>query len=186
MKTFIFLLILIVALFGYIFFYASAPQSTDEIVEAQPVPTLERIEPNDTSAAIDEEITELVPAKHPENTQYVKQNNRTERETEIINDAPTQKKQALNRIRANDSQKLTPIQEDMTFMQLKEIIARINPKYPQDSITLDTPMRSLLRNDSQREAFVQEIARNFHINHAQLTHYMARNRLLWDWVNMLR
>lgn len=179
MKTFIFLLILIVALFGYIFFYASAPQSTDEIVEAQPVPTLERVEPNDTSAAIDEEITELVPVP-------AKQNNRTERETEIIDDAPSQKKQALNHIRANGSQKLTPIQEDMTFMQLKEIIARINPKYPQDSITLDTPMRSLLRNDSQREAFVQEIARNFHINHAQLTHYMTRNRLLWDWVNMLR
>lgn len=172
MKTFIFLLIAIVALFGYIFFTPSPQDHEEEIVPVAPAVTLASVEPNETTDTIDTEMAD---------TEMALLKNRMQRHaTTPARTAPTD---TTSPVVKND---LPAIQEDMTFLELRGIVHRINPDYPRHLITLDTPMRTLLPTRSEQEAFVEAIGRQFHLNASQTKHYMTKNRLLWDWVNMLR
>ncbi len=182
MKTFIFLLILIIALFGYIF-YTPAQQSTEKITEEQSAPTLEAVESDNTTDTIEEEMEHLRKSNKPGKEEPQAQSSkRSEKSTDesfrLTKNIQTQQGTANGT--------LPSIQEDITFVRIKEIIQRVNPHYPQSLIALNTPVASLLPAQSQKEAFEEEIASHFNINIAQVKHYMSKNRLLWDWVNMLR
>ncbi len=145
MKTFIFLAIVIIGLFGYILFYDKTASKGDS------TPSLEQLEKN----LLLENDTGGVYADEPFSAH---------RATEPIQ----------------------PISEDIAFEQVAEIILQINPCYRKEWITLNSSMYTLLPDSSAREAFAQKIARKLHLSDREREEAMRKNRILWDWVIMLR
>jgi len=156
MKTFIFLLILIIGLYYVIFTQkedAPAAAQTEQISmpASAPTPTLEAIE------TIGEDHAEVPPKSAP----------------------------AASSTPANHHS-LPTIEEDMTFLQLKSIIHTINPRYPQQRITLNSSIASLLPTQAARERFAREISAQFPISERDARNALGQKRLLWDWVNLFR
>jgi len=161
MKTFIFLLILIIGLYYVIFTQkedAPAAAQTEQISmpASAPAPTLEAIE------TIGEDHVSAQAAGKPPKS------------------AP-----AVSSTPANHHS-LPTIEEDMTFLQLKSIIHTINPRYPQQRITLNSSITSLLPTQAARERFAREISAQFAISERDARNALGQKRLLWDWVNLFR
>ena len=156
MKTFIFLIIIIIAFFSYIFMFSS---DTDTHIQPEP----ENIE------------TEMTNLESFEKSVY----ERAEKKPRLTS-------QNLEEIVELSGEKAQPISEQMTFDLLTKIIRQINQHYPQNLITLNTPMHSLLRTQEQKILFKEKITASFGIKANKVDGYMRKNKLLWDWVNVLQ
>lgn len=177
MKTFIFLLIVIIGLFAYILFYSSA--QTERIEE---IPSLEKVE------KIEREILHTVEQDTPnkiESKTDMKRRLPQHTDTTVPSDT-TDMHSMLTHSAESADETLSPISENITYEQLRAIVTESNPRYPKALITLDSPMRSLLPDDETKALFKAHIAETFHLNDEQIEHAMKKNRILWDWVNMLR
>ena len=156
MKTFIFLIIIIIAFFSYIFMFSS-----DSGTHIQPTP--ESME------------TEMTNLESFEKSVY----ERAEKKPRLTS-------QNLEEIVELSGEKAQPISEQMTFDLLTKIIRQINQHYPQNLITLNTPMHSLLRTQEQKTLFKEKVIASFGIKANKVDKYMQKNKLLWDWVNVLQ
>ena len=160
MKTFIFLSILIVAIFSYIFLFQE-PQGSEPRTKpaVTPVtPTLESIE-----AVQEEQKPAAKPATAPKTVE-------TEPSTIL---SPTQ-------------ERLDAIPEDDTFERLKKILQSLRPHYRYRNITLNTPISWFLHTEKDKKAFIDAVATEFHLSDEAVEKGIQKNRILWDWVNQLR
>ena len=162
MKTFIFLFMVIMAFFIYIFTgnagtKVKQPVSTPK---TDALPTLDDIE---------SEMEKTAPFETTASVIISKQQAISAPDTEPFNESA-----------------IPPISEHLTFDQLKNILLVCNPYYPKSSITLNTPVASILRTKAEKETFKSKIANTFHLNSREVEHYMQKNKLLWDWVNLLQ
>ncbi len=155
MKTFIFLIILIVAFFSYIFMFSP---KTQKAIPQQQKPKIE--------IANLESFEQSVYEKARKKPKLTSQN--LEEIADLSSNAPQ------------------PISEQMTFDLLKKIIHLINRHYPDQLITLNTPMRTLIRTPKERALFQQKVTATFNITQKDAQKYMQKNKLLWDWVNVLQ
>ena len=157
MKTFIFLLIVIVALFSYIFTSGGnniPSQQQPESIITQ-VPTLEMIE------------------ESPQHNYASELNSGTAYTDNLDEDMIYNSK--------------TPsIPEYMTFDKFKAILLEINPYYPKSAITLNLPLSSVIRTKQEREAFREKMQNDFHLPVSEIDQMMQQNKLIWDWINRLR
>lgn len=163
MKTFIFLLILIIGLYYVIFTQtedapAAAQREQIDMPAPTPTPTLEAIE---TIGEDENHVSAQAAERSPKSV-------------------PTTSSTPAN------SHSLPAIEEDMTFLQLKSIIHTINPHYPQQRITLNSSIASLLPTQAARERFAKEISAQFSISEHDALSALGQKRLLWDWVNLFR
>ncbi len=156
MKTFIFLITIIIAFFTYIFMFS--PDINTNV--------------HSPSKSIETKITNL---ESFEKSVYKKAEKK-----------PRLTSQNLEEIADLSSDKPEPISEQMTFDLLKKIIKQINQHYPQKLITLNTRMRSLLQTPEQKALFKEKITASFGIKANKVDLYMQKNKLLWDWVNVLQ
>ncbi len=164
MKMFIFLFILIAAFFTYIFTAGgkSEPIYTEPRNVAE-IPTLEEIE-----AAVLNEPTTQTDHKHSSyNTLSETDSSRVHQNT--IYDTTT-----------------PPIPEYMTFDKFQALLLEINPYYPKSAITLNLPLSSVIRTKSERETFRQKMLHDFHLSEQQVEQLMQEDKLIWDWINLLR
>jgi hypothetical protein len=170
MKTFIFLLLVIIGLFGYILFYTNA--QTDR-AKMKKTPSLDKIE------QLESEVLQQADTYRNNSTAVSTPSTATGSEHLDTTDMHTV-------LSPKEEKRLAPISENVTFEQLQAIIVESNPRYPKSLITLNSYMRSLLPNDESRSLFKAKIAQTFHLSDAQIEEAMQKNRLLWDWVNLLR
>ncbi len=105
---------------------------------------------------------------------------------EKANKRPKLTSQNLEEIADLSSNSPQPISEQMTFDLLKKIIHLINIHYPDKLITLNTPMHRLLRTPKEKALFEQKVIATFNIKQSEVKRYMKKNKLLWDWVNVLQ
>ncbi len=162
MKTFIFLFILLISFFVYLFVYTPAEKAKKvNFSNTLNAPTLDAIEKKMR------ELSPVIKEKKIEKKDYTISENLRD---SIVYQEDTPK----------------PISEHIAFDTLVEIILQIRPTYPKESITLNTPMNSLLIKDEDKERFKEKIGNNFKLQNGELEKLMKKNRLLWDWVNTLR
>ncbi len=156
MKTFIFLSILIVAIFSYIFLFqeprGSEPRTKPAVTPV--TPTLESLEA-------------LQEAQKPATTP------KTEETGHSAILSPTQ-------------ERLDAIPEDDTFDRLKTILQSLRPHYRYRNIALNTPLSWFLHTQEDKKAFIDAVATEFHLSHEAVEKGIQKNRILWDWVNQLR
>ncbi len=157
MKTFIFLLILIVAFFSYIFTSGgnSVPSQRQPETVMQQAPTLEMIEESAENHASED--------PNPAAT-YTDGS-----DEDILYDSKT-----------------PSIPEYMTFDKFEAILLEINPYYPKSAITLNLPLSSVIRTRREKEAFREKMQNDFHLPAKEIDQMMEQNKLIWDWINRLR
>ncbi len=157
MKTFIFLLILIVAFFSYIFTSGgnNVPSQREPKLVMQQAPTLEMIEESAKNHASEEpNPTTIYTDSLDEDILY--------------------------------NSKTPSIPEYMTFDKFEAILLEINPYYPKSAITLNLPLSSVIRTRREKEAFREKMRNDFHLPEKEINQMMQQNKLIWDWINRLR
>jgi hypothetical protein len=166
MKTFIFLLILIIAFFTYIFTANSNNSNSDNqnkqvrsVIQQQP--TLEILEDSMSHESIEKPKIENIYSITNE-------------------DLPNPDMDSLYK---SD----TPsIPENMTFDKFKAVLIQINPYYPESAITLNLPLSSVIRTPKEKQLFRKKMKEDFHLSETQIDYLLKKNKLIWDWINLLR
>ncbi len=162
MKTFIFLFLLLISFFVYLFVYTPAEKAKKvNFSNTSNSPTLDGIEKKM------KEMTTTQKDNTTQNQEYTISEN-LRKSIVYQEDIPK------------------PISEHIAFDTLVEIIFQVNPNYPKESITLNTPMDSVLIKKADRDLFKEMVRSSFKLSDSKIDELMKKNKLLWDWVNTLR
>jgi len=159
MKTFIFLLILIVAFFVYIF--TADTKSNAQVPSSDNTPAVLTLEEVETSQTLPEQPQiEDVPMTDSTTPP-------TPKELFVEEEPPS-------------------IPEYMTFDRFEDILLEVNPHYPKSAITLNLPMNSIIRTKEEKQRFKEKVISTFHLSESEVENYMKENKIIWDWINKLR
>jgi hypothetical protein len=162
MKTFIFLFILIIAFFAYIFTANNTNNQNKQVRSViQQQPTLEILEDSMLSESINKPKIEDIYSTTNEDI--------LDSQTDSLYHSST-----------------PSIPENMTFDEFKAVLIQINPYYPEGAITLNLPLSSVIRTPKEKQQFRKKMKENFHLSETQIDYLLKENKLIWDWINLLR